>query len=204
MLVNEIIEGRFDPYQNKAIFFAGGAGSGKTFVARKLASVFYGLKQVNPDAALKILMRRKGLDLTMPDREKSQREPMRQISKQIAGKQQQMYTKSGLGMLIDTTGRSYKRISDTKQELEQQGYDTAMIFVKADIETQIKRNRQRERQVPDDVIKKNYEQIRQNLGRYSRLFGADLFVIDNSESMMKQVDDQISKIESRLKKFLKA
>jgi cytidylate kinase len=204
MLVNEIIEGRFDPYQNKAIFFAGGAGSGKTYVARKLASVFYGLKQVNPDAALKIMMRRKGLDLAMPDREKSQREPMRQISKQIAGRQQQMYTKSGLGMLIDTTGRSYTRISDMKQELEQQGYDTAMIFVKADIETQMKRNRQRERQVPDDVIVKNFEQIRQNLGRYSRLFGENLFIIDNSESMMKQVDDQISKLESRLKKFLNA
>ncbi len=59
MRIYEITEGRFDPYQNKAIFFAGVPGAGKTFIARKLASVFYGLKQVNPDAAFKYLLRNK-------------------------------------------------------------------------------------------------------------------------------------------------
>ena len=69
MRITEIIEGRYDPYTSKAIFFAGGAGSGKTFIARQLASTFQGLKQVNPDIALKHLLLKTNLDLKMPPEE---------------------------------------------------------------------------------------------------------------------------------------
>ena len=203
MLVREIIEGRFDPYTNRAIFFAGGAGSGKTFIARKLASVFYGLKQVNPDAALKMMMRRKGLDLKMPDREEPQREPLRQYSKQVAGKQQRTYQQEGLGMIIDTTGRSYTMIADMKQELEDADYETAMIFVDADIATQLKRNTTRERQVPEKVIKNNYYTIKQNQGKYEQLFGYQFFYINNSQSAQANIEDNIQQLEKNLRNFLK-
>jgi cytidylate kinase len=203
MLVREIIEGRFDPYTNRAIFFAGGAGSGKTFIARKLASVFYGLKQVNPDAALKMMMRRKGLDLKMPDREEPQREPLRQYSKQVAGKQQRTYQQEGLGMIIDTTGRSYTMIADMKQELEDADYETAMIFVDADIATQLKRNTTRERQVPEKVIKNNYDTIKQNKSKYEQLFGDQFFYINNSQSAQANIEDNIQQLEKNLRNFLK-
>jgi cytidylate kinase len=203
MLVREIIEGRFDPYTNRAIFFAGGAGSGKTFLARKLASVFYGLKQVNPDAALKMMMRRKGLDLKMPDREAPQREPLRQYSKQVAGRQQRTYQQEGLGMIIDTTGRSYTMIADMKRELEEADYKTAMIFVDADISTQLKRNTTRERQVPEKIIKNNYDTIKQNQGKYKLLFGDQFFYIDNSQSAQTKIEDNIQQLEKNLKNFLK-
>ena len=49
MRANEFLEGPHDPYQYKAIFFAGSPGAGKTYVARQLAGVFGGLKQVNMD-----------------------------------------------------------------------------------------------------------------------------------------------------------
>ena len=45
MRINEILEGPHDPYQYKAIFFAGSPGAGKTYVARKLAGVFGGLNK---------------------------------------------------------------------------------------------------------------------------------------------------------------
>ena len=203
MLVREVIEGRFDPYTNRAIFFAGGAGSGKTFIAKKLASVFYGLKQVNPDAALKMMMRQKGLDLKMPDREEPQREPLRQYSKQVAGKQQRTYQQEGLGMIIDTTGRSYTMIADMKRELEDADYETAMIFVDADIATQLKRNTTRERQVPEKVIKNNYNTIKQNQGKYEKLFGDQFFYINNSQSAQGKIEDNIQQLEKNLRNFLK-
>ena len=56
MKINEIMEGPYDPYRYKAIFFAGSPGSGKTYVARKLAGSFQGLKQVNMDIIFKHLM----------------------------------------------------------------------------------------------------------------------------------------------------
>ena len=202
MRITEIIEGRFDPYQNKAIFFAGVPGAGKTFIARRLASIFYGLKQVNPDAAFKYLLRNKNLSLKMPPEEETPREIERQRSKQIVGKQQQMYQQENLGMLIDTTGRSLARVVDTKEELEAQGYDTAMIYVDADIETSVKRNRARERSIPEKVLMQNFGAVKANVPRFEELFGDRLFKIDNSYAEQPRLPQALKDLEHNVKQFL--
>jgi cytidylate kinase len=202
MRITEIIEGRFDPYQNKAIFFAGVPGAGKTFIARKLASVFFGLKQVNPDAAFKHLLRKKKLSLKMPPEEETPREIERQRSKQIVGKQKRIYQQGNLGMLIDTTGRSFIGISDAKQELESLGYDTAMIYVDADLETAIKRNRNRERSIPEKILKKNFNIVKSNVPRFREIFGDLFFDVDNSGGKQTELPSELNDLESKLKKFL--
>ena len=203
MLIKEITEGRYDPYTNKAIFFAGGAGAGKTFIARQLASIFHGLKQVNPDIALKHLLKKTNLSLKMPPEEEYFKNLLRQRSKQISGRSQQIYQREKLGMLIDTTGRSYMMIADTKKELEDAGYTTAMIYVDADLATQLKRNTTRERQVPEKVIKNNYNTIKQNQGKYEQLFGDQFFYINNSQSAQANIEDNIQQLEKNLRNFLK-
>jgi cytidylate kinase len=202
MLLREIIEGRFDPYQNKAIFFAGVPGAGKTFIARRLASIFYGLKQVNPDAAFKYLLKNKNLSLKMPPEEEIPREIERQRSKQIVGKQQQIYQQENLGMLIDTTGRSLSRVVDTKEELEAQGYDTAMIYVDADIETSVKRNRARERSIPEKVLMQNFGAVKANVPRFQELFGDRFFEIDNSLEKQSELPQNLKDLEYNIKQFL--
>jgi cytidylate kinase len=202
MRITEIIEGRFDPYQNRAIFFAGVPGAGKTFIARRLASIFYGLKQVNPDAAFKYLLRNKNLSLKMPPEEETPREIERQRSKQIVGKQQQMYQQENLGMLIDTTGRSLTRVMDTKEELEAQGYETAMIYVDADIETSVKRNRARERSIPEKVLMQNFGAVKANVPRFRELFGDRFFEIDNSYAEQPRLPQALKDLESNVKQFL--
>jgi cytidylate kinase len=203
MRITEIIEGRFDPYQNKAIFFAGVPGAGKTFIARRLASIFYGLKQVNPDAAFKYLLKNKNLSLKMPPEEETPREIERQRSKQIVGRQQQMYQQENLGMLIDTTGRSLSRVVDTKEELEAQGYDTAMIYVDADIETSVKRNRARERSIPEKVLMQNFGAVKANVPKFQELFGDRFFEIDNSLEKQAELPEALKQIEQQVKEFLK-
>ena len=203
MRITEIIEGRYDPYTSKAIFFAGGAGSGKTFIARQLASTFQGLKQVNPDIALKHLLSKTNLDLKMPPEEEYFRNMLRQRSKQISGRSQQIYQRGKLGMLIDTTGRSYLTIDNTKKELEEQGYETAMVFVNSDLKTALKRNQSRQRTVPEKVILANWEAINQNVGRYQRLFGDNFFIIDNSEKEQSNIDQSILDLEKKIRRFLK-
>ena len=203
MRITEIIEGRFDPYQNKAIFFAGVPGAGKTFIARRLASIFYGLKQVNPDAAFKYLLKNKNLSLKMPPEEETPREIERQRSKQIVGRQQQMYQQENLGMLIDTTGRSLSRVVDTKEELEAQGYDTAMIYVDADMETSVKRNRARERSIPEKVLMQNFGAVKANVPRFQELFGDRFFEIDNSLEKQSELPEALKQLEQQVKEFLK-
>ena len=201
MKINEILEGPHDPYQYKAIFFAGSPGAGKTYVARKLAGVFGGLNQVNMDIIFKHLMTKKNLSWKMPPEEEPEREKQRQRSKELVAKQQQTYTDSGLGLLIDSTGRILETVRRIKDELEDKGYETTMVFVTTDLETALRRNKERERTLPDKLIHQNFDIIDQRLGEYQRLFN-DLHIIDNSESAQDTVPDQIAQVEKDIRKFL--
>jgi hypothetical protein len=57
--------------------------------------------------------------------------------------------------------------------------------------------------VPEEVIRKNYDLIRQNLGRYGRLFGDDLLIIENSESDQDNLDSNLADLEKQIRTFLK-
>ena len=201
MRIKEITEGPHDPYRNKAIFLAGSPGAGKTFIARKLAGTFQGLKQVNMDTVFKFLLKQKNLSLKMPAGEKPEREIERQKSKEIVAKQQQTYAEGGLGMLIDSTGRIYDTVARIKQELEDIGYETTMVFVNADLDTAIRRNRNRPRSLPNELIHKNYAIIQQNLGKFQRLFD-DVLVINNADDDQEQLPDEIEKLDKDIRKFL--
>ena len=201
MRINEITEGPHDPYQYKAIFFAGSPGSGKTYVARKLAGTFQGLKQVNMDSIFKHLMTQKNLSWKMPPEEEPEREKQRQRSKELVAKQQQSHTDSGLGLLIDSTGRILGTIRRIKDELEDKGYETTMIFVNTDLQTALRRNKERERTLPDKLIHNNFEVIRQNLGKFQRLFN-DIHIINNSDAEQDTLPDQIAQVEKDIRKFL--
>ena len=201
MRINEIIEGPHDPYQYKAIFFAGSPGAGKTYVARKLAGTFQGLKQVNMDSIFKHLMTRKNLSWKMPPEEEPEREKQRQRSKELVAKQQQSYTDSGLGLLIDSTGRVLGTIRRIKDHLEHNGYETTMIFVNTDLQTALRRNKERERTLPDKLIHNNFEIIKQNLGKFQRLFN-DIHIINNSDDEQDTMPEQIEQVEKNIRKFL--
>ena len=201
MRANEFLEGPHDPYQYKAIFFAGSPGAGKTYVARKLAGVFGGLKQVNMDIIFKHLMTKKNLSWKMPPEEEPEREKQRQRSKELVAKQQQTYADSGLGLLIDSTGRITQTVRRIKDELEDKGYETTMVFVTTDLETALRRNKERERTLPDKLIHQNFEVIEQRLGEYQRMFN-DVLVIDNSESTQMSMPAQLVHVEKNIRKFL--
>ncbi len=201
MRAHEIVEGPNDPYTYKAIFFAGSPGAGKTYVARKLAGAFGGLKQVNMDIIFKHLMTKNNLSWKMPPEEEPEREKQRQRSKELVTRQQQTYADGGLGLLIDSTGRSYDKIENTKDQLESQGYKTTMIFVNTDLQTALRRNKQRERTLPDELIRKNFSAVEQQLGRFQRLFN-DIHIINNSDSTQETLPGQIEQVEKDISKFL--
>ena len=104
-------------------------------------------------------------------------------------------------MLIDSTGRIYDTVARIKQELEDTGYETTMIFVNTDLETALRRNKERERTLPDELIHKNYKIIEQNIGRFQRLFD-DIHIINNSDSVRDEVPEQLEKLEKEIRKFL--
>ena len=88
-----------------------------------------------------------------------------------------------------------------KQELDDVGYEATMIFVNTDLQTALRRNKERERTLPDELIHKNYAVIEQNLGRFQRLFD-DVHIINNSDSAQDQVPEQLERVEKSIRQFL--
>lgn len=191
-------EGVNDPGILKAFFMAGGPGSGKSYVAGELfslpkdssASVSYdlGLKLVNSDAAFELLLKKANIDMAqlmdIKDKDPAAWQDAMQIrdkAKKITKGTQKMYIQGRLGMVIDGTGKNYKKIEDQVKELRELGYDCYMVFVNTSKEIALDRNNARPRKLPEDMVAKMWQEVQDNLGKFQRLFKAKRFeIVDNS------------------------
>tara|TARA_B100000900_G_C20595538_1_gene723248 strand:- start:2724 stop:3419 length:696 start_codon:yes stop_codon:yes gene_type:complete len=196
----DVEEGVNDPHIFKAVFMAGGPGSGKSYVAKTLFKQFGGLKQLNSDTAFEILMSKAGLSWKMPDDEMEPRDRARAAAKGVTAKQDELYKQGRLGMVIDGTGREYDKIAKMNVRLQALGYDTAMIFVNTDIETALARNARRDRTVPPQIATDSWKNVQQNIGRFQQTFGQNMLIVDNSEN--SDVQAQIAQVEKTMRQWL--
>jgi len=145
-------EGVNDPGIFKAIILAGGPGSGKSYIAQKLGLATMGLKVVNSDAFFTMLMKKKGLSLKMPGDEFEEREAARMAAKALTNKQLNTIVDARLGVIIDSTSGDQKKTVGIIGKLKKVGYDVKVIFIETTLETAQKRNQQRSRTIPPDVV----------------------------------------------------
>lgn len=212
-------EGVNDPSILKAFFMAGGPGSGKSYVATELfalprsqdfGTVSYdnGLKLVNSDAAFELLLKNAGIDManlmSMKDGSEDtwdQAMALRDKAKKLTKGTQEMYIEGRLGMIIDGTGKNYKKIEGQVERLRSLGYDCYMVFVNTSLEVALERNAARPRKLPQDMVTKMWDEVQQNLGKFQRLFKAKRFeIVDNSQYGDSTPIDLVSK---EIRKFLK-
>lgn len=176
-----LTEGVNDPSIFKVVFLAGGPGSGKSFIAQQTGFRALGFVIINSDDAFEHMMRKSGLDFKMPDSEQDQRDAVRAVAKAIAGKKEDLALRGRLGLVIDGTGKDYEKITKMRSQLALKGYDAAMVFVNTDLETALSRNAKRERSVPEEMAKKLWKEVQNNLGKFQTAFGQNFFIVDNSE-----------------------
>lgn len=186
MLVNEIIstnlsEGPNDPHIFKAVFLAGGPGSGKSYVAGKLLSG-YGLKTVNSDDIYEYLAKKDDLDLSDPDQVYSDRgQEVRNRAKELTMSRQAGYIDGRLGLVIDGTGKDVAKVQKQSDILKQLGYETIMLFVNTSEDVAQQRNKMRDRRLPDGVVSKMWAQVQDNIMGFQQVFGnRNFYVVDNS------------------------
>jgi len=208
-LIDIINEGVYDPGIFKAIFLAGGPGSGKSFVGSELVGIPKGgfskidmsfapsgVKLVASDPAFEYFLDKVGVDPknlgNLTDEEfKQLTEPAdspRQKAKRVRDTAEKLYTKGRLGLLIDGTGDVYSKIKKKKIGLDNLGYDTYMIFINTSLDVALQRNAQRDRVLPEDIVKKIWTDVQKNLGRFQGLFGSNFKIIDNSEERAPRRD----------------
>jgi predicted kinase len=189
-------EGVHDPAKLKAIFLAGGPGSGKSHVTNKVRGDL-GFKVVNSDDVFEHGMKKHGLDFKMPESEKEKRDVVRARAKELTAKRTQHYQHGRLGMIIDGTGKDYDEIERKSNHLKSLGYDTHMIFVNTSLDVAHARNKKRARSVPADIVTDSWNQVQNNIGKFQRHFGTDKFhVVDNSKDTNDQeaLDDLHKKV----------
>ena len=220
----ELVEGYKDPGIFKAVFLAGGPGSGKTYIAKGLFGIpdrvnvsQTGMKMVNSDKELKYLLNKFGFgtDLdSLPDEvfanltgDGPQSSGLRKFAKDLTAERRRLYQNGRLGMIVDGTGDDFQKISREKAELEKIGYQTYMIFVNTTLEVALQRNELRDRVLPQSIVSDSHKEVNRNIGAFQGLFGSSNFmIVDNNE---QKTEDQAKKrfkmlVRQGLGKFVKS
>ena len=175
-----IREGVYDPNIFKAVFMAGGPGSGKSFVANRTTGGL-GLKMINSDSPFEIFLKKEGLSLKMPESETQKRDVERARAKKVTASKKFLAVRNRLGILIDGTGDVYDKVAKQASMLQQIGYETSMVFVNTSLDVALARNEQRARSVQPKLVKKSWQDVQNNMGKFQNFFGAkNFFIVDNN------------------------
>lgn len=173
-------EGVNDPHIFKAIFLAGGPGSGKSYVAKKLTG-HTGLRTVNSDEIYEYLMKKQELPLDPETIFSPQGQEIRGKAKEITAKRRGHYLDGRIGLVIDGTGKDVGKVKAEQKALKELGYDTMMLFINTSLDVAQKRNMQRERSLEPAKVEKMWKTVQDNLMAFQQVFGAANFhVVDNS------------------------
>tara|TARA_Y100001972_G_scaffold123679_1_gene171371 strand:- start:54 stop:713 length:660 start_codon:yes stop_codon:yes gene_type:complete len=175
----QLLEGIYDPNIFKAVFLAGGPGSGKSYVVSKVVSGL-GLKVINSDEPFERYLVKAGLSMKMPDEEQTPRDIERKRAKKVTSARKGHAIDGRLGIIIDGTGKDYDKMIRQAAQLQELGYETSMVFVNTTLETALERNRKRARSVPPNIAKQGWNDVQKNLSRFQRYFGKRFFVADNN------------------------
>lgn len=221
-----LLEGINDKYIFKAVFLAGGGGSGKSFVAEKAFSNT-GARFINSDSFFEYRLVKNNLPQIIaspppdfsPDPSmsgvlggaavgiaayvKAQQTAHRARAKELASKTLELSIKGMLPLIIDGTGRDIDKMSVAKKDLEGIGYDTSILFVNTTLEVSLERNRSfRARTVPEDDAVKAWHQVQKNIPKYKTLFGGKMVMYDNSANLtpaeVKRLSSQLASISRKL------
>ena len=212
-----ILEGVDDPGVLKCVFMAGGPGSGKSYIAKEIFGVSNktlssvsagGLKLVNSDSAFESQLKKNGInpkDLAKIEKEDPAlwkaitEDPhgIRNVAKAITNQQQSFYEAGRLGMIIDGTGDEVSKIKKKKDHAESLGYDCYMVFVNTSLEVALSRNAERDRTLPDDLVRQIWKDCQNNLGAFQGMFGGNFIIVDNTsynKNVYKFTDRKTGKV----------
>jgi shikimate kinase len=178
----ELQEGVYDPNIFKAIFLAGGPGSGKSYVVRRTTGGL-GMKIVNSDDIYEKMLKDAGLEATPEDIFSDEGQEIRGRAKAVTKRMQGNFLEGRLGLIIDGTGKDYDKIAKQVAGLKGIGYECSMIFVNTSLDTAQERNRQRSRTLPEKEVETMWNGVQQNMGKFQRLFGAsNMIIVDNNDA----------------------
>jgi len=178
----------------KAIFMAGPAGSGKTFVSAQL--IPKNLTVINVDDTYEELLKAAGLGMKIADFNQDQ---LSQAGKLMGQAQKATKEKFALlsaekkDIIIDGTGAASKPLLKKKAELEELGYDTMMVMIWVSPYTSLARNASRDRALSPSIVLKTWAGVNANIDTYAQAFGDKFALINNDPEGKLEFDPAYAK-----------
>jgi predicted kinase len=176
----------------KAIFMAGPAGSGKSFISKQLVPSNF--QTINVDDTYEELLKSSGIGMKLanmsPDELKKSGELMGQARKATDAKLQDA-TKNAKNLLIDSVGGSSKMLLKKKAELEALGYETAMIMTYVSPITSLERNKTRDRSLLPSIVIRSWRDVNINIDAYRQAFGNNFILLNlDPDNANKNFDEE--------------
>ncbi len=177
----------------KAIFLAGPAGSGKTYISKQI--IPSSLKVINSDDTYEELLKASGIGLKQKDFTPDQLSQAAKLQAQARKDTQAKLEKSiedKNNIVIDGTGAASNPVLKKKQQLEDLGYETLMLMVYVSPLTSLERNAQRDRSLMPGIVLRTWRDVNKNIDIYRQAFGDNFILLNNNpENANKGFSDEL-------------
>ena len=196
-------EGVHDPGIFKVVFTAGGPGSGKSFIAGraglgKFSS--FGMKTVNSDTIFEKLLRDAKVEPVPEQIFSPKGQEIRKHAKVLTKKRYKGWVQGRLGMVIDGTGKDYKKIKEMSDALRSIGYASYMLFVNTSLDVAQQRNMMRARTLEPIEVEEMWKAVQQNMGKFQQYFSRQNFIlVDNNSPSQDVLSDLFVQMEKIVK-----
>jgi len=164
----------------QAIFLAGPAGAGKSFISKSLPLSKF--QVINVDDTYEELLKASGLGMKQKDFDPEQLSQAAKLMAQAQKTTKDKYTKAFENLndiIIDGTGAASRPLLKKKAELEALGYETMMVMIYVSPITSLDRNANRERSLMPSIVLRTWRDINQNIETYKQAFGDNFVLINN-------------------------
>jgi predicted ABC-type ATPase len=161
-------------------------------------------------------MDKQGLSKRMPPEERTARDVVRGRAKKVTKEKERNAIAGRQGLIINGTADDPEKIMKIKGHLEDNGYDTMMVYVDTSNpvsrERNIQRGKQGGREVPEDIRQEKWKSARDAREPLKAAFGDGKFIrVNNSEDYRtvhpdrrKEIDTEHGEIFKTVRKFATA
>jgi predicted kinase len=171
----------------KAIFLAGPAGSGKSYISSRMIPNTFEI--INSDDTYEAMLKASGIGLKQKDFTPDQLSQASKLQAQARKVTQDKLSKSiedKNNIVIDGTGAAFGPVLKKKQQLEDLGYKTLMLMIYVSPLVSLERNQQRERSLMPGIVLRTWRDVNKNIETYRQSFGNNFILINNNPKDTKQ------------------
>ena len=171
----------------KAIFLAGPAGSGKSYMNKLLIPQDF--QTINSDDTYEEMLKASGIGLKQKDFTPDQLSQAAKLQAQARKITQDKLDKSiekKNNIVIDGTGAASNPILKKKQQLEDLGYETLMLMIYVSPLVSLERNKNRDRSLMPSIILRTWRDVNKNIEIYRQTFGDKFILLNNNPEDAKK------------------